>query len=182
MAGGKKGCLVVFIIVGVLILLLYPSVQKTRNRLSALHEEVTMAWASIDETFQKRVDLIPNLVETVKAYAPHEQEVFGALTQLQLKVATRMSLPAKIAANNDLTAALDQLLMVAERYPDLTTDQTFISLKDALADTENRIAEGRTRYNDAVREYNASIQGFPANIVAGAFGFTKIPLLLEAPE
>jgi LemA protein len=127
------------------------------------------------------VDLIPNLVETIRSYAPHEQEVLGALTQLQLKLATRMSLPAKIAANNELTAALDQLSAVAQRYPDLMADQTFILLQEQLADTENRIAEGRAEYNDAVREYNASIQGFPANITAGVFGFTKIPLI-DAPE
>ena len=100
MAGGKRGCLVIFIIVGVSILLLYPSVQKTRGQLNALREEVTATWSHIDETFQRRVDLIPNLVETVKSYAPHEEDIFGTLTRLQLKVATRMSLPAKIAANN----------------------------------------------------------------------------------
>jgi len=181
MAGGKKGCLTIVVIVGVLILLLYPAVQKTRSRLSALHEEVTAAWSHVDETFQRRADLIPNLVETVKSYAPHEQEVFGALTQSQLNLATRMSLPAKITANNELTAALDRLSAVAQRYPDLKTDQTFILLQEKLTDTENRIAEGRAEYNDAVREYNSSLQGFPANITAGVFGFTKIPLL-EAPE
>jgi LemA protein len=120
-------------------------------------------------------------VQTVKSYAPHEQEVFGAVTESQLKVATKMSLPAKIAANNELTAALDQLRLVAEQYPDLKTDQTFISLTAELAETGNRIAEGRTKYNEAVREYNAAIQGFPAIFVAPLFGFTKIPLL-EPPE
>jgi LemA protein len=181
MAGGKKGCLIIVVIVGVLIILLYPSVQRTRGHVSALHEEVTAAWSNIDETFQRRLDLIPNLVETVKSYAPHEQEVFGAVTRSQLKVATRMTLPAKIAANNELTAALDQLSIVTQRYPDLRADQTFILLQEKLADTENRIAEGRAEYNDAVREYNASIQGFPANITAAIFGFTKIPPL-EAPQ
>jgi LemA protein len=181
MAGGKKGCLIIFVILGVLALLLYPSVMRTRSQLASLQEEVTAAWSEIDETFQRRVDLIPNYVQTVKLYAPHEQEVFGAVTDSQLKVATKMTLPAKIAANNELTIALDQLLLVAERYPDLKADQTFISLTAKLAETERRIAEGRTRYNDAVREYNASIQGFPAIFVATMFGFTKIPLL-EPPE
>jgi LemA protein len=181
MAGGKKGCLVIFIIVGVSILLLYPWVQKTRDQLTAMHEEVTATWSHIDETFQRRVDLIPNLVETVKSYAPHEEEVFGTLTRLQLKVATRMSLPAKIAANNELTAALDQILMAAERYPDLKADPTFILLQGKLTDTENRIAEGRMRYNEAVREYNSYSQRFPTVFVAAAFGFNKIPIL-DAPE
>lgn len=181
MAGGKKGCLIIFVIVAVLVLLLYPSIKNTRSRLSSLQEEVTTAWSQIDETFQRRVDLIPNYVQTVKSYAPHEQEVFGAVTDAQLKVATKMSLPAKIAANNELTAALDQLRMTAERYPDLKADQTFISITAELAETERRIAEGRTRYNDAVKEYNAATQGFPAVFVATMFGFTKIPLL-EPPE
>jgi len=185
MAGGKKGCLIFVVIAGVLILLVYllvyPAMQTSRSQMMALHEEVTAAWSHIDETFQRRMDLIPNLVETVKSYAPHEQEVFGALTRSQLKVTTRMSLPAKIAANNDLTAALDRLSVAAERYPDLRADQTFIFLQEQLAATESRIAEGRTEYNDAVREYNASIQGFPANITAAVFGFTKMPPL-EAPQ
>ena len=185
MAGGNKGCLIFVVIAGVLILfvylLVYPSMQTSRSQMMALHEEVTAAWSHIDETFQRRMDLIPNLVETVKLYAPQEQELFGALTRSQLKVTTRMSLPAKIAANNNLTAALDRLSVVAQQYPDLMVDQTFILLQEKLADTENRIAEGRAEYNDAVREYNASIQGFPANITAAVFGFTKIPLL-EAPE
>jgi LemA protein len=161
--------------------LLYPSIMRTRSQLISLQEEVSAAWSHMDETFQRRVDIIPNYVQTVKGYAPHEQEVFGVVTQLQLKVATKMTLPAKIAANNELTAALDQLRLVAEQYPDLKSDQTFISLTAELAETENRIAEGRTTYNDAVREYNASIQGFPAIFVATIFGFTKIPLL-EPPE
>ena len=181
MAGGKKGCLVIFVILVVLVLLLYPSIMRTRSQLASLQEEVTAAWSEMDETFQRRVDLIPNYVQTVKLYAPHEQEVFGAVTDSKLKVATKMSLPAKIAANNELTTALDQLRLVAERYPDLKADQTFISLTAKLAETERRIAEGRTSYNDAVREYNASIQGFPAIFVATMFGFTKIPLL-EPPE
>lgn len=181
MAGGKKGCLIIFVILIVLILLLYPSIMRTRSQLASLHEEITTAWSEIDETFQRRVDLIPNYVQTVKGYAPHEQEIFGAVTESQLKVATKMSLPAKIAANNELTTALDQLRLVAEQYPDLEADQTFISLTAELAETEHRIAKGRTRYNDAVREYNAAIKGFPAIFVATMFGFTKIPLL-EPPE
>ena len=181
MTGGKKGCLTIVVIVGVLVLLLYPSVLRTRSQLTTLHEEVISAWSSIEKTFQRRVDLIPNLVETVRSYAPQEQEIVGTVTRLQLKVATKVTLPAKIAAHNDLTAALDQLRVVAERYPALTTDRTFIALTSELAETENRIAEGRVRYNEAVKEYNASIQRFPAIFVAPIFGFAKIPLL-EPPE
>jgi LemA protein len=181
MAGGKKGCLIIFVIAAVLVLLLYPSIKNTRGQLISLQEEVRAAWSQMDETFQRRVNLIPNYVQTVKGYAPHEHEIFGAVTESQLKVATKMTLPAKIAANNELTAALDQLRLVADRYPDLKADHTFITLTAELAETEHRIAEGRTRYNDAVREYNAAIKGFPAIFVASMFGFTKIPLL-EPPE
>ena len=179
--GGKQGCLIIFVIAAVLVLLLYPFITKTRSQMISLQEEVTAAWSHMEETFQHRLDLIPNYVQTVKSYAPHEQEVFGAVAQLQLRVATEMTLPAKITAHNELTAVLDQLRVVAEQYPDLKADQTFISLTSELAETENRIAGGRTRYNDAVRQYNASIQGFPAIFAAPIFGFTRIPLL-EPPE
>ena len=181
MAGGKKGCLVIFVIVGVLVLLLYPSITRTRNQLRALDEGIKTAWAQMEKQHQHWLDLIPNYVQTVKEYAPHEQEVFGKVTKAHAKAAVAMFMSQKIKANNELTATLDQLLIVAERYPDLKADQTFISLKAELADAENSIAEGRMRYNEAVREYNAYSQRFPIVIVAAIFGFTKAPLL-ETPE
>jgi LemA protein len=178
---GKKGCLIIFVIVGVLVLLLYPAIKRTRNQLMALDEEIKTAWAQMEKQHQHWLDLIPNYVETVKGYAPHEQEVLGRVTKAHGKAAVAVIMSQKIKANNELTAALDQLLIVAERYPDLKADQRFIHLQEELADAENSIAEGRMRYNEAVREYNVYSQRFPTVFVAAIFGFTKAPLL-EAPE
>ena len=181
MGGGKKGCLIIFVIVGALILFGYPAVKKTRSQLVALDEEIKTAWAQMDKQHQYWLDLIPNYVETVKSYAPHEQAVLGAVTKAHTKAAVAVIMSPKIKASNELTAALGQLLVVAERYPDLKADPTFINLQEKLADAENRIAEERMRYNEAVREYNAYSQRFPTVFVAAMFGFTKAPLL-EDPE
>jgi LemA protein len=179
MAGGKKGCLLIFVIVGVLVLLLYPSIKRTRSQLETLDEGIKVAWAQMERQHQQWLDLIPNYVETVKGYAPHEQEVFGAVTQAHAMAAVAVTMSQKIKANNELIAALDQLLVVAEQYPDLKADQQFIHLQEELADAEDSMAEGRMRYNEAVREYNDYIQGFPTVIVAAMFGFTKASLLEE---
>ncbi|OGP53738.1 MAG: hypothetical protein A2Y65_01475 [Deltaproteobacteria bacterium RBG_13_52_11] len=181
MAGGKKGCLLVLVIVGVVGLLLYPSIKGTRSQLMAMNEKVKASWAQVENQLQRRMDLIPNYVETVKSYAPHEQGVYGAVTQLHLKVSTRMLLTEKIAANNELTAALDRLLLVTERYPDLKTDQTFIDLQGKLADNEDRIAKERMRYNEVAGEYNTYRQRFPTVIVATLSGFSRA-LIFAAPE
>ena len=181
MAGGKKGCLIIIVIVGALILFGYPAVKKTRSQLMALDKEIKTAWAQMEQQHQHWLDLVPNYVETVKSYAPHEQAALGAVTKAHVKAAVAVMMSPKIKASNELTTALGQLLVVAERYPDLKADPTFINLQEKLADTENRIAEERMRYNEAVREYNAYSQRFPIVIVAAMFGFTKAPLL-EAPE
>jgi len=181
MAGGKTGCLVIFIIIGVLIVLLYPSITRTRDQLTALDEDIKTAWVQMEQQHQHWLDLIPNYIQTVKGYATHEQEVLGMATKAHAQSAIAVNISQQIKANNELRAALDQLLIVAERYPDLKDDQTFISLTAKLADAENSIAEGRMRYNEAVREYNAYRQGFPNVIVAAIFGFTKAPLL-ETPK
>jgi LemA protein len=178
---GRKGCLIIFVIVGVLVLLVYPSIKRTRSQLETLDEGIKAAWAQMEKQHQHWLDIIPNYVETVKGYAPHEEEVFGAVTKAHARAVAAVLWSQKIKANNELTAALDQLLMVAERYPDLKADQRFIHLQEKLADAENSIAEGRMRYNEAVREYNDYIQGFPTVIVAAIFGFSKAPLL-EGPE
>jgi LemA protein len=173
MAAGKKGCLIFFILVGATILLLYPSVKKTHDQLKTLDQEIKTAWTRLEGLLQRRMDLVPNYIETVKLHAPHEQEAFGAITRAHLKTATALSRPNKIAANNDLTIALDQLQAVAERYPDLTVDQDFIRLRDELAGIENDIADVCLQYNEAVKSYNAYRQEFPADIVAALSGFGK---------
>jgi LemA protein len=176
MGGGKKGCLLVLVIVGVVGFFLYPFIQETRSHVLTLDEQVKAAWAQVENQLQSRMDLIPNYVETVKAYAPQEQTVYGAVTQLHVKAAVTMLRPQKIAINSELTAALDRLSAVAERYPELTRDQTFIALQGKLADIKNRIAEARVRYNEAATQYNTYRQGFPIVIVATFSGFPQAPL------
>jgi LemA protein len=173
MAGGKKGCLIFFIVVAAVILLSYPSIKKTHDQLKTLDDGIKASWTKLEGLLQRRMDLVPNYLETVKLHAPHEQEVFGAVTRAHLKATMALLRPNKIAANNDLTAALVQLRTVAERYPELKTDQTFIGLQDQLAGIETRIAEECTVYNEAVGEYNAYREEFPADIVAPFSGFGK---------
>jgi LemA protein len=173
MAAGKKGCLIFFVIIGALVLLLYPSAKRTHDQLQTLDQEIKAAWTKLEGLLQRRMDLVPNYIETVKLHAPHEQEVFGAVTRAHLKAATALSRPNKIAANNDLTIALDQLQTVAERYPDVKADQNFVHLRDELDDIENGIADECLQYNAAVTAYNAYRQEFPADIVAALSGFGK---------
>jgi LemA protein len=122
------------------------------------------------------MNLIPNFVETIKSYAPHEQEVLGAVTQLHIKAAVTMLQPQRIAINSELTAALDRLSTVAERYPDLKADQSFMRLRDELASIETSIAEETITYNEAARKYNTYAAGFPVVIVATLSGFAQAPL------
>jgi LemA protein len=173
MAAGKKGCLIFFILVGALTFFLYPYVKRTHEQLATLDQGVKAAWTRLEGLLQRRMDLVPNYIETVKLHAPHEQEVFGAVTRAHLKAATALSRPNKIAANNDLTIALNQLQAVAERYPDVKADQNFIRLRDELAAIENGVADECLQYNGAVKAYNAYRQEFPADILAAFSGFGK---------
>jgi LemA protein len=151
------------------------------NKLVTFDEEVKEAWAQVETVLQRRYDLIPNLVETVKGYAGHEKEVFIKVTEARSKVAGAGTIPDKIKANNQLTSALSRLLVVVERYPDLKANQNFIRLQDELAGTENRIAVARRRYNEAVKRYNVGIRKFPQNLMAKYFDFEKASFY-EAPE
>lgn len=178
--GAKTGLIVVAIIL-IVVLGSYSYIKGTYNSLVTLDEGVTAAWAQVENQLQRRIDLIPNYVETVKGYARHEREVFLKVTEARAKVAGAGSIKGKIAANNELAGALSRLLLVVERYPDLKANQNFIRLQDELAGTENRIAVERRRYNEAVRAYNVRIRSFPTNILAGMFGFTRATFF-EAPE
>jgi len=180
MAAGKKGCLILFILVGALMFFLYPSVKKTYDQLATLDQGIKAAWTKLEGQLQRRMDLVPNYIETVKLHAPHEQEVFGAVTRAHLRATTALLRPNKIAANNDLTSALDQLQAVTERHPDVNADQNFIRLRDELAAIENGIADECLQYNEAVKAYNAYRQEFPADIVAVLSGFGKA-FPLEVP-
>jgi LemA protein len=176
MAAGKKGCLIVLVIIVGLGALLYPSIQGTRSQLLVLDEGVKTAWAGLESQLQARMDLIPNYVETIKSYAPQEHETYGAVSALHVKAAVTLTRPRKIEINNELTIALDRLGAVAERYPDLKKDETFVTLQAKLAEIKNRIAEARVRYNEAAAAFNTYRQGFLVVIVATLSGLPEAPL------
>jgi LemA protein len=146
-----------------------------------MDEGVKAAWAQVENQLQRRYDLIPNYVETVKGYAAHEKEVFVTVTEARSKVAGAGTINEKIQANNALSSALSRLLLVVERYPELKANTNFIRLQDELAGTENRIAVERRRFNETVRVYNTKIRTFPTNIIAGMFGFEKAAFF-EVPK
>ena len=143
-----------------------------RNSLIAFDEEVNKAWSDIDTQLQRRSDLIPNLVSTVKGYAAHEEGVFTGIADARSKLAGATSIKDKAEADAALTAGLGRLLAIAENYPELKANENFIRLQDELAGTENRIAVARKRYNDSVKIYNMRIRQFPGSFFAGDLGLT----------
>lgn len=178
-----KGKVTFFATIGVILLLvisLYGFFKGTYNRFVSMDEAVKSSWAQVENQLQRRYDLIPNLVETVKGYAKQEKDVLVEVTNARAKVGGAANVPDKITANNELSGALSRLMVVVERYPDLKSNQNFIRLQDELAGTENRIAVERMRYNDAVKAYNVAIRSFPANLLTGMFGFAKATFF-EAP-
>jgi LemA protein len=173
MKRGLAGCLVVGGVVLLIVAIAGMSLVGTYNRLVARDQEVKAAWAQVQNVLQRRADLIPNLVETVKGYATHEKEVFENVAEARSRLAGATSPREAAAANAGLTSALGRLLAIAENYPNLKANETFIRLQDELAGTENRIAVERMRYNEAVRTYNTAIKRFPTNFVARLFAFTE---------
>jgi LemA protein len=153
----------------------------TYNTLVSLDEGLKEAWAQVETQLQRRYDLIPNYVETVKGYAKQEKDVFIKVTEARARVGQAQTIPDKIEANNELTSALSRLLVVVEQYPELKSNQNFLRLQDELAGTENRIAVARRRYNEAVKTYNVAVRSFPQNLVAKMFSFEKATFF-EAPE
>jgi LemA protein len=180
MTSGKRNLLIAVIVIVVLAGLTYSFFKGNYNRFVALDEGVKSAWAQVENQLQRRYDLIPNLVETVKGYAKQEKDVLVEVTNARARVGGAATIPDKINANNELTGALSRLLVVVEQYPDLKSNQNFLRLQDELAGTENRISVERKRYNDAVQGYNVAIRSFPANLLAGMFGFGKAALF-EVP-
>ncbi|MCK4305387.1 MAG: LemA family protein [Candidatus Eisenbacteria sp.] len=179
----KRSCIVTFVVLGVILIIAIGMLSwlvGTRNQFVGLDENVKAQWAQVENQLQRRFDLIPNLVETVKGFAKQEQEVFIGVTEARAKVGGAGSIPEKIKANNELSSALSRLLVVVERYPDIKSNQNFMALQDELAGTENRIAVERRRYNERVRDYNKAIRMFPGNIIAGIFSFGRADLF-EAP-
>ena len=146
----------------------------TRNSLISLREDVEMQQSQVETTLQRRSDLIPNLVETVKGYATHEQEVFTEIANARSELAGSIEsgdINSINEANNALDSALGRLLAISEDYPDLEASEQFIALQDELAGSENRIAVARQYYNEKVQTYNTTVQQFPTSIVAGMSGF-----------
>ncbi len=181
MTGAKK---VLLIAVGILVLIVavpFFYLKGTYNELVTMEEQVNAAWAQVENQLQRRYDLIPNYVETVKGYAAHEREVFTEVAEARSRAAGATGKEEQIQANNQLTSALSRLMVVVERYPQLKANQNFIRLQDELAGTENRIAVERRRYNEAVRALNTRVRQFPTNMVAGLFGFEKAEFY-EPPE
>ena len=151
-----------------------------RNEMVQKRETINAAWAQVDVVIQRRADLIPNLVETVKGIAAQEQSVFGDIAKARSALLNAKTPPDRIAANQQLDGALGRLLLVVENYPQLKSNENFLRLQDELAGTENRIAVERRRYNEALKDYNTYIGLFPNNIVAGIAGFTRNDHYFEA--
>lgn len=182
----KRSTLIAFIVMGVILVIgigLLSWAVGTRNQMVGLDEEVKTQWAQVENQLQRRFDLIPNLVETVKGISSHETEVFVGVAEARSRVggAAGGTIPEKIDANNALSSALSRLLVTVERYPEIKSNTNFQALQDELAGTENRLSTERRRYNERVRDYNKTIRMFPANVIAGMFGFARAELF-EAPE
>lgn len=172
----KKGWIGCLVVVGVLLLLCLVvggSLAGAYNRMVTESQAVGMAWSQVQNVLQRRGDLIPNLVETVKGYAAHEKEVFESVANARSKLAGASTPQEAAAANAGLTSALGRLLAIAENYPQLKANENFIRLQDELAGSENRIATERMRYNEAVRSYNTLIKRFPNNFISGLFHFEE---------
>lgn len=181
MTKGQKSALIVVVVLVVVLLVPFSYLKGTYNSLVRMDEGVKGAWAQVENQLQRRYDLIPNYVETVKGYARHEKEVFIKVTEARSRVAGAGTIGEKIKANNQLSSALSRLLVVVERYPELKANTNFIRLQDELAGTENRIAVERRRFNETVKVYNIKIRSFPTNLIAGTFGFEKAAFF-EVPK
>lgn len=181
MTKGQKSALIVVVVLVVVVLIPFSYLKGTYNSLVSMDEGVKGAWAQVENQLQRRYDLIPNYVETVKGYARHEKEVFIKVTEARSRVAGAGNIGEKIKANNQLSSALARLLVVVERYPELKANTNFIRLQDELAGTENRIAVERRRFNETVKVYNIKIRSFPTNLIAGTFGFEKADFF-EVPK
>ena len=171
----------VFIGIAVLIVVMIIAAVSTYNGMVSRSESVETASSQIDNQLQRRSDLIPNLVATVKQYASHETEIFTAVSEARTKLAGAGTISERADADAELNSALGRLIAIAEAYPDLKANTNFVQLQDELAGTENRIATARRDYNDAARSYNTYIRRFPNNIMAGMFDFERVEYF-EASE
>ena len=171
----KRSTWVIGSIVGVLLLLMIlgGSACGTYNSLTTKQENVKVAFSNVDVQLQRRADLIPNLVQTVKGYAQHEEKVFSDIAEARSRLLSAQTVEQKSAANDQVSSALGRLLALQENYPNLKADQQFLRLSDELAGTENRIGVARRDYNQIVNEYNRSRQQFPTVVMANILGFER---------
>lgn len=177
-----KKLLIVLVIVAIVLVWFGSTYVSRRNEMVRKKETVNSAWSQVDVVLQRRADLIPNLVETVKGFAAQEQTVFRDIANARAALISGRTPQERIAANNQLDSALARLLVVVENYPQLRSNENFLRLQDELAGTENRIAVERRRYNETVQDYNTYISLFPNNIVASLSGFSRNDAYFKAEE
>jgi LemA protein len=168
-----KTGIVILVIILILAFVVGSAFISRRNQMAIKRESVNAAWSQVDVVLQRRADLIPNLVETVKGYAMQEQAVYGEIARARSALLGATTPAEKIAANGQLDSALGRLLVIVENYPQLKSNENFMRLQDELAGTENRIAIERRNYNQAVQDYNTYISLFPNSLVASMSGFTR---------
>jgi len=162
--------------------MVFGSYVSAKNQMVTNDEIVKAAWADVDVQLERRADLIPNLVETVKGFTKEESTVFGDIANARAGMLNAQGPAGKIAANGKLDSALGRLLLLTENYPQLRSSDQFMRLQDELSGTENRISVARKRYNDALRDYNTFVRQFPNSIWAGIAGFHENNAFFEAPE
>jgi len=178
------GCGIALAILLIILFSFYAYIRNSYNSMVQMEETVKERWSQVENVYQRRMDLIPNLVETVKGYASHEQETFAAVTEARAKAGGMLNISDEVlndpammqkfqAAQNSLGGALQRLMVIQERYPELKANQNFLSLQDQLEGTENRISVERRRFNESARDYNIYIRQFPQKILANMFGFQE---------
>ncbi len=187
----KTKNIVIIAVIALILLILGGSCRNMYNKMVTLREQVSREWANVENQYQRRLDLIPNLVNTVKGYAKHEHEVYTRVVEARAN-ATKVTLNAENlteenmqqfrAAQGEVSSALSRLLAVVENYPDLKANQNFLELQSQLEGTENRIAVERRKYNETVTQYNSYIKGFPPLIFARMFGFSEKPYFNAEPQ
>ncbi len=179
----SRPLLITFGVIAAVVVLAFSFFGGTYNQLVTAQERVSESWAQVENVYQRRLDLIPNLVETVKGYAAHEKTTLQGVVEARSKV-SQMNISRDVvnspeqlaqfqAAQGALSSALGRLMVVVERYPDLKANQNFLALQTQLEGTENRITVERRRFNDVARDFNTKIRTFPNNFIAGMFGFSK---------
>ena len=172
----------VLIGIGILALLVVGTFISVYNKLVNFDESIKASWAQVENVLQRRADLIPNLVNTVKGYAKHEKDIFESVANARAAMLGARTIDDKAKAAGAMDSALGRLLAIAENYPQLKANENFKALQDELAGTENRIAVERMRYNEVVQGYNITVRKFPANMIAGMYGFKQKEVYFKAEE